>query len=45
VLEKHLKLGAGNPNRICRIYFENMFEEEHKLLIGYVGRHPENGSR
>src|SRR5208283_252525 len=40
VLEKHLKLGAGNANHICRIYFESMFEEEHKLLIGYVGRHP-----
>jgi hypothetical protein len=44
VLEKHLKLGVGNANNICRIYIENLFEEENKLLIGYVGRHPKSAS-
>jgi hypothetical protein len=35
-----LKLGSGNPNTCCRIYFVFLGPEHaHSILIGHVGRH------
>jgi len=46
VLKRHIKLGIRNPNHSCRIYIEieSFLQGEHKLLVGYVGRHPESAS-
>jgi hypothetical protein len=39
-LFRHLKLGSGNPNTCCRIYFVFLGPEHaHSILIGHVGRH------
>lgn len=39
-LFRHLKLGSGNPNTCCRIYFHFLGPEHaHSILIGHLGRH------
>jgi len=39
LLMKHLKVGKGDPNVCCRIYFEIMEADGGRILVGHVGRH------
>lgn len=45
VLEKHLKIGKGDANACCRIFFEIMDSEGGKILIGHIGRHLKTAAR